>query len=74
MVMATLAQGAATLRVGVAFVVVHVRDCENNLTAGDRVRLVILRATIRVLWRSFTTILCALQDRHSKDFPFFRVY
>jgi len=54
--MTTLAQGAATLRIGVAFVMIHVSDGQYNLAPRLRVGLPIRGSAFWMLRGSFATV------------------
>lgn len=71
--MALLAKSPATIRVRVAFVVVHVRDCQHHLATGLGVRLTIRRPALGALRRAFATVRGAEEDEGAKRAPLFRM-
>lgn len=71
-VMAPLTEGAASLGVGVALVMIHVGDRQDDFAARLRVSLAVLGAALGELRRPFATVLRSLQDRRPELFPFLR--
>jgi hypothetical protein len=70
---ASLAKGSATLWIGVALVMIHVRDGQHHLAACLWMGLSIRRAALWMLWRAFTAIACTLQQHGTEGFPLFRM-
>jgi hypothetical protein len=60
--MATLAERSAPRWIGMTFVVVHVRNRQDDLAAGFRVAFAVRGAAVRMLRSAFATISSTVED------------
>ncbi|MDH1268957.1 hypothetical protein N5C81_15130 [Rhizobium pusense] len=61
-VVATLAEGAATLWIGVCLVVIHVGNRQNNLAAGLWMSFTVHGSALWMLWSSFAAVSGSFQE------------